>query len=73
MDAREGHSQNKCGMCGQKGHNRKMCQNRQHMWIGETTLQVPLATPQDGAIDRCCSNCVFSLNLTKYYVIFLYV
>ena len=24
MDAREGHSQNKCGMCDQKSHNRKM-------------------------------------------------
>ena len=28
MDAREGNSQNKYGMCGQKGHNRKTCQNK---------------------------------------------
>ena len=34
IDTREGQSQNKCGMCGQKGHNRKMCQNGQCMWIG---------------------------------------
>ena len=34
MDAREGHSQNKCDMCSQKGHNRKTCQNEKRMWIG---------------------------------------
>ena len=39
----------------------------------ETPLQAPLATPRDGAIDRCCWNYVFSLNLTKCYVIFYYI
>ena len=54
MDAREGHSQNKCGMCGQKCHNRKTYQNGQRMWMVETPLREPMAAPRDGATDRCC-------------------
>jgi hypothetical protein len=28
MDAREGHSLNRCDICGQRGHNRKTCETR---------------------------------------------
>ena len=42
MDAKECHSQNKCSMCGQKGHNKKTCQNRQRIWIGgESSTRAP--------------------------------
>ena len=53
MDAREGHSQNKCGMWGQKSHNKKTCKMDNVCELVETTLRAPGAASRDGAIGRC--------------------